>query len=455
MRLRGNLFIKVFLAFWLVTIAVLGSWQLATDYFESQLPRPVWRGETPPGEPHGVMLRTIYNLENLRGRALTRTVEKIRETYDIEIFLLSPTGEDLLGREVPGRVQGIARTLRQDPRLPFMNSPDEQLAAYRLKRPDRGPMTAVFVFPERRAMILDALGGSLWLRIALAIAISGLVCFGLSRLITSRIRELQLAARRLAEGDLGTRLQVRERGGDETDELARDFNSMAGQLQERIQAQKRLLGDVSHELRSPLARLRLSLALAQKKPGDQREYMERIEREAERLQELIEQLLLSQAPQVALDTPVDLVPLLEELCADANFEGQALGKAFTFDADLREAPVPSHSDLLRKSFENILRNALHHTAENSRVEVCLRAEGDHYLILIEDRGPGVPEEDLASIFDEFFRSDTARSRESGGAGLGLAIARRAIRQHGGTITAHNTGRGLQIRVRLPAGRPAV
>jgi len=128
-RLHGNLFIKVFLAFWLVTIAVLGGWQLATNYFESQLPRPAWSGARPPGEPHGMMLRMIYNLENLRGRALTRTVEKIRETYDIEIFLLSPSGEDLLDREVPGGVQDIARTLRRDPRLPFINSLDEQLAA--------------------------------------------------------------------------------------------------------------------------------------------------------------------------------------------------------------------------------------------------------------------------------------------------------------------------------------
>jgi len=228
---------------------------------------------------------------------------------------------------------------------------------------------------------------------------------------------------------------------------------MAGQLQERMQAQKRLLGDVSHELRSPLARLRLALALAEKKPDNRQEYMERIERETERLEELIEQLLSSQAQQVPLDTPVDLVPLLDRLCSDANFEGQTAGKSFTFAAAHRSAPVASHSDLLRKSFENILRNALHHTADNSRVAVSLQSEGDHYIVLIEDRGPGVPEQDLASIFDEFFRSDTARSRESGGVGLGLAIARRAIRQHGGTITARNTGSGLQIRVRLPA-RPA-
>jgi len=455
MRSIGNLFVKVFLAFWLVTIAILGSWLLATDYFESQLPRPVAGQESSPGEPHRIMLRLIYNLENLRGRALTRTVEKVSEKYDIDIYLLSVSGEDLLGREVPERVLAIARTLRRDSRLPFINSPGDQLAAYRIKRPERGPMTAVFVFPPKGAFILEALSGSLGLRIVLAIVISGLVCFALSRLVTNRIRTLQLASRRLADGDLDTRLDVREKGGDETDELARDFNSMAEQLQERMQAQKRLLGDVSHELRSPLARLRLALALAERKPDNRQEYMERVERETGRLEELIEQLLTSQAQQVPLDTPVDLVPLLERLCADANFEGQTAGKVFDFDTVQSTALVASHSDLLRKCFENILRNALQHTADQTRVTVSLQPEGDHYLVVIEDRGPGVPEGDLASIFDEFFRSDTARTRESGGVGLGLAIARRAVRQHGGTITAGNTGSGLQIRVRLPARKPAI
>jgi two-component system sensor histidine kinase CpxA len=311
-------------------------------------------------------------------------------------------------------------------------------------------LRAVLVFPPDGHGLLGALGRLLWLRIALAILVSGIICFGLSRLMTNRLKALQLASRRLANGELDTRLQVRDRGGDETDELARDFNSMAQQLQERIQAQKRLLGDVSHELRSPLARLRIALALAQRDSAKSAEYLQRIEREAERLEELIAQLLATQAGEIHLDTHIDLVPLLRHLCADAGFEGEAQGVQVTFTAAIEQAIVASSGDLLHKSFENILRNAVDHTSDNSCVTVSLQRSEGGFRIAIEDRGPGVPPAELDKIFGEFYRVDTARTRERGGYGLGLAIARRAILRHGGVMEAVNTGSGLVITVSLPA-----
>ncbi len=450
MGLQSNLFIKVFIGFWLVTIAVLGSWLVATDYFESQLPRPEARQGKAPAQPHRLMLRLLYNLENMGDKALKRTVENVAEKHEIELYLVDRRSKDLLDRELSPEVMEITRQLHQETRRPFINSPDGRMAAYRIRRASARPMTAVFVFPERRAVILDTLSDSLWLRVGLAVLISGIVCYGLSRLVTNRIRDLRAASRRLAEGDLDTRLKVRDKGGDETDELARDFNTMAGQLQERIQAQKRLLTDVSHELRSPLARLRLSLVLAQEKPGQQAEYMGRIERETERLEELIEQLLSSQAGEVILDSVVDLRGLLDELCKDTRFEGEGAGKGCRFETEEPQALVQSHSDLLRKGFENILRNALHHTADNSPVEVELQQVDGEYRVTITDHGTGLPEAELAQIFREFYRSDTARTREAGGFGLGLAIAKRAILQHGGRIDASNTDSGLQIIVHLPA-----
>jgi two-component system sensor histidine kinase CpxA len=209
---------------------------------------------------------------------------------------------------------------------------------------------------------------------------------------------------------------------------------------------------VSHELRSPLARLRIALALAQERPDNGLAYLQRIEQEAERLEELIGQLLASQAQDIVLDTHIDLVSLLEQLCEDANFEGQAAGKQFVFSVDTEQAIVDSAGDLLRKSFENILRNALQHTAANDCVRVSLTSDEEGYLVTIEDRGPGVPDQDLDNIFSEFYRVDTARTRESGGYGLGLAIARRALAQHAGEVTAQNTGTGLRITVHLPRSR---
>ena len=267
--------------------------------------------------------------------------------------------------------------------------------------------------------------------------------------MTSRLKELQVASRRLANGELDTRLQVREKGGDETDELARDFNSMAEQLQERIQKQKRLLGDVSHELRSPLARLHLALALAQEKPDNAATYMQRIEKEAGRLEELIAQLLTIQGQDLVMDTHIDLVSLLQSLCDDANFEGQPTGRRFIFGSDVPQAIVQSSADLLRKSFENILRNALHYMPASSEVSISLTSNNGFYDIDFRDCGPGVPEQDLDNIFSEFYRVDTARARDSGGYGLGLAIVKRAIAQHGGEVTARNCHPGLSIVVRLP------
>lgn len=450
MKLRGNLFLRMFIGFWLMSITILGSWMLASNYFDSLPPGREWGDHGRPGPPHRFMLRTIYNLENLKGRDLLMAVEDIRSKHDIQIYLVTREGGDVLKRELPVEVAQIAAQLRADADKSMLGSRKDHMVAYRIYRPYEGAVYAVFVFPSHRGFILNALGDNLGLRILLAVVISGVICFGLSRLMTNRLKDLRLASRQLANGDLDTRLQVRERGGDETDELARDFNSMAEQLQARIQAQKRLLGDVSHELRSPLARLRIALALAQEKPDNGVAYLQRIEQEAERLEELIGQLLATQPQALTLDSHIDLIPLLRQLCADANFEGQGEGKSFSFNTDTQQAIVDSSGDLLHKSFDNILRNALYHTAGNTEVSVSLKSGQGAYTVTIEDSGPGVPDSALQSIFGEFYRVDTARTRESGGYGLGLAIAKRALVQHGGDVTAQNTGSGLKLVVRLPA-----
>ena len=449
MSLRGRLFVKIFLGFWLVTVAILGSWLLTDDYFRS-LPAgdAVKEGPRPAGPPHRFVLRMIYDLQHAPDHELPELLQEAQQKHRVEIFLLSPGGEDLLEREVPERALRVAARLDGARRRAVDHSQGQLLLAHEIYRREQGPLRAVFQFRQPRAL-LGWLGGHPWLRLGMAVLISGLVCYLLSRLVTNRLKALQGAARRLAEGDLDTRLQVRSSGGDETDELARDFNTMAEQLQERIQAQKRLLSDVSHELRSPLARLRIALALAQEDRDKTTDYLARIEQETERLEDLIGQLLSSQARSPATDTTVDLVPLLHQLCKDANFEGQPAGKQVRFDCDLERAVVTGSEDLLQRSFENILRNALTHTPEHSRITMALADAGHSYRVTITDMGPGVPEAELERIFDEFYRVDTARARESGGYGLGLAIARRAIVQQGGEITAANTGSGLAVTARLP------
>jgi two-component system sensor histidine kinase CpxA len=391
----------------------------------------------------------IYDLQNLEPAELAPLVERASAEHEIDIYLLDKQAKDLLGRPVPPLVVKVAEEISGGRRRAFLRHKGEHLLAHEIYRPGQGTVTAVFVFRPSRHQLLTLLGSNLWLRITLAVLVSGTVCYLLSLLMTRRVKALQLASRRLATGDLDTRLRVRSRGGDETDELARDFNSMAAQLQERMQAQKRLLGDVSHELRSPLARQRVALALAQKNPGNTASYLQRIERETDRLEALIGQLLDSQVEEVKLDTHIDLVSLLQQLCNDANFEGAAQQKHCIFSSDLPEAVIASAGDLLHKSFENILRNALHHTPPGSDVGVQLQRSGDEFRICVADCGGGVPDNELDKIFEAFYRTDTARARDTGGHGLGLSIAHRAITRHGGSITAANTASGLAVTVTLP------
>ena len=314
-------------------------------------------------------------------------------------------------------------------------------------------MAAVIAFPEPRAVVAT-LGANPLLRIAIAILISGLVCYLLSRLLTRRVKLLQSTAGKLAAGDLSARIPVAASGGDEADELARQFNHMASELEQRIQGQKRLLQDVSHELRSPLARLRIALALAQEQPEPDSQYLKRIEQETERLDELIGQLLTSQSDSLTLDTHIDLVPLLQDMAADADFEGKSQDKRVALFTDLDEAVVLRHGDFLQKCFENVVRNALSHTPSGTQFTLDLRRIEGNYHLSIEDCGPGVPESELERIFDPLYRVDRNRTRETGGYGLGLSIAKRAIEQHNGSLAATNTGAGLRVSATLPVGTDA-
>ncbi len=447
--MRGNLFTRIFIGFWLVSIAVLGSWMVAHEYFDSHPTAGHGPTGNPDVPPHRLVLRLIYGLQNAPEERLPEIVEQARRQHGIELYILDRSGNELLGRDVPEAVAATARELRGPKRRTFGLREGRPMSAHEIYREGQGPLRLVTVFPKERQRVLGLLGANLWLRLALAIIVSGIACYGLSRLMTRRLRALQQAARKLAGGELDTRISVRERGGDETDELARDFNSMAEQLQQRMRAQKQLLSDVSHELRSPIARLRVALALAQADASKREDYLLRIEEETERLEALISQLLSTRQDSPELDKHIDLVELLRGLAADACFEGETGRKQVALHTTEAQAVVASAGDLLHRCFDNIIRNALAHTAPGTTVELSLVAEEDSYRVEVEDSGPGVPVDQLERIFEAFHRVDSARSREGGGHGLGLAIARRAIELHGGTVEAANTASGLRVTITLP------
>jgi two-component system sensor histidine kinase CpxA len=270
--------------------------------------------------------------------------------------------------------------------------------------------------------------------------------------LTSPLRRLQRAVERFGRGDLGARLNWKRH--DEVGRLARTFDQMADRIQTLLSAERRLLLDISHELRSPLARLSVATELARSDEPEAREAaVNRIEKEAERLNALVGELLqVTRAegdPSSLKVEPVRLDELLANVVDDCAVEAGARGSR----VELKSGPavmVSGDPELIRRAVENVVRNGIRHTPQHTAVEVGLENSGGSAKIKVRDYGPGVAPEHLSRIFDPFYRVDTDRNRASGGVGLGLAIARRAVELHKGRIQARNSEPGLTMEIELPA-----
>lgn len=290
----------------------------------------------------------------------------------------------------------------------------------------------------------------IWLWLVAALLIISLVSYLLAHFLSRRIRHLRHAVQRLSDGDLSSRVSLS--GRDEVSELAADFNQMADRINDMLDSQRRLVSDVSHELRSPLARLRIALELAQRS-DDTSTALPRIEKEANELENLVTELLSLariESGQFQLEKQdTDINKLLQKIVHDANFEGEAkhcevrLGssEAITLSVD----PV-----LIRAAIENVVRNAIHYSPEHSIVQVSTRLSPEEFTITIEDSGIGVPEQSLELLFKPFTRVAEARDRSSGGFGLGLAITGKSLLAHGGEAIAENREQGgLRVILVLP------
>jgi two-component system sensor histidine kinase CpxA len=451
-----SLFLKIFLWFWatmvLVALAVVITWSMQRDLLLSH-----WRATM--GEAMALYAQNAAEEFDHRGLAgLNDYLQRLESSSPLRGVLLDSAGNGVTGRpsHVPRNL--IDETVRSgEPEFTIT-----QTGALGVQRVI-GPSGRTYVFVVR--LPRGPLGYRLTLRAlllrgVLAILISGIICYLLTLYLTRPVLQLRRAARALAAGDLSARVPSgKARRTDEIGELVHDFNRMAERLEGLVSSQRQLISDISHELRSPLARLNVALGLARQRATPAAAApLDRIEREAERLNELIGKLLtlarLEAASGPPEETPIDVKELLAEVVADAEFEAQEIGCQVRW---VEEAALPDDccvqgsGELLRSAVENVVRNAIRYTTPGTAVEIALRCEGKWAAIVVRDHGPGVPEAELNNLLRPFYRVAGARERQTGGAGLGLAIAERAVRLHGGSIQITNAadGPGLKVEIRLP------
>jgi two-component system sensor histidine kinase CpxA len=318
----------------------------------------------------------------------------------------------------------------------------------RIRRSGNGRYRLVTIVPPPpRLDIWESLAHFLWLPVLIAV-----LCYLLAVHLASPLRNLRRVVERFGRGELGARSEVTRQ--DEIGELARAFNLMAGQITTLLAAERRLLQDVSHELRSPLARLDFAVELAKTSP-DRETSHGRIRQEADRLTRLVDELLqITRAegdPSAGNREDFELGALLGSVVESCNLEAEAQGCGLSSTIG-GPAVMAGDQELMRRACDNVLRNAIRHAPRGSSVDVELSTKNGHAIINFRDFGPGVPPDSLSEIFKPFYRVEKDRGRSSGGVGLGLAIASRAVAIHQGQITARNANPGLIVEISLPLHR---
>jgi two-component system OmpR family sensor kinase len=413
-----------------------------------------WRAERPAQLYQDLYSQAAQAFETGGALALKQWVAELSPAALRErTFVLDAAGHDLLDRPLPtppreGLAARAPRALGGGPigRSLMLVGADGQAYRVFVVPPDRGP--------SRRFGELE-LPGVRAATLLIALVVSAAVCFLLARYLTAPVNRLRDATQRITAGDLNVRVVPSLKGRkDELGLLAADFDAMAVRVRSLIEAKHQLLRDVSHELRSPLARLQIALSLAQRGTPGVQENLARIGREADRLEQLIARALLLvrlERPALGVESElVDVGALLREIVSDVGIEADVRRARVRLTlADTLE--VTGDREALRSAFENVLRNAVRYSPAESTLQVRARRAGNSIEVLIEDSGPGVPDKDLTRIFEPFYRVDASRDRAEGGEGLGLAIAARAVALHQGSIEASNLPQaGLAVRIVLPA-----
>jgi len=443
-----RLFWKIFLPFWVAQALLLGALYLRLHYRIGS-ERPWWiqpeRKEMPvlaqvaalQYEQHGpVALRQLLNSLSLEHRS--------------RFWLVDSFGRELSGTPVPPRTlrDGIAAEKKEG----LFHSYEANLLAARAITP-QGQYLLIGEFTP--PPISERVPGDILWTLKLGTLFSAIICLIIAHYLTKPIEHLRDATHELARGNLDIR--AGENLGNRRDEIAdlvRDFDSMAGELRNQIQSERSLLSGVSHELRSPIARIRLALALA--RSADERERAEmfdRIEQDTVQLDSMLERILtvarLESGQQKPKFEQVNLKEIVGDVVDDATFEAAATGVTIAYSS-AGDIKLNGDAGLLHSAIENVVRNAMFYSGQGGHVSVLLFSSEHGANVIVRDNGSGVPEQALPLLFKPFYRVDNSRGTNTGGMGLGLAIVRNAVLAHGGTVSAHNVSpHGLEVDIFLP------
>jgi len=450
-----SLYGRIFLAFWAVMVLIVGGTAGLTYIVLAE------RNEEVPHGSSALLTDAARALAEGGEPALVQWLSREpAHGPDMRVLVVAEDGHELLGRPLPPH---FGRLLRA-PRGGLPDYPGIEVIPARplpqLVAPDGRHYGILMVPPHHPFGLLSTIPETRYAVLLLALAVTGAASWMLTRSITRPVRALGAATRDLAGGNLNARVAAPVSARrDELGTLARDFDAMAARLRDLMLGRERLLRDVSHELRSPLARMRVAVGLARQPGSDAGRELARLEGEIERLDRLIGQVLhlsrLDAAARADLGHDVDLVDLIDSIARDAAFEAQARGVTVAWQPPATAPAVRGNAAWLASAIENVVRNAVRYTAAGTRVEIRLESDASGTQTIVRDHGPGVPEGELARIFEPFHRVTESRTRETGGDGIGLAITARVLAAHGGSARAANApDGGLVVTLSLPVPAPA-
>lgn len=456
-----SLFVKIFFWFWTASILIIVSTLVLASLLEPY--RPVREDSRQVRRLARFGSRAVDILEREGPEALDMFIKSRSRRPGRNYIVFDENFEPVSGLPVSSEAKDLAAQSAESGVTEFVRLEKGLMLA----RPIYGPGGKTYIIVgemqrrSRAAVLWRFLNPRfLSMRLLAIFIVSSIFCYWLAWYLTAPARKLRAATRQFASGDLRTRVgSALGRRRDELADLGQDFDLMAEQIESLVNARSRLLRDISHELRSPLARLNVALELARQRAGSEAaDALDRIERESERLNTLIGQLrtltLLESGADTFEKTSLNLSALMTNISEDADFE--AKGRNCSVKTELDENVMTEGSgELLQRAVENVVRNAVRYTAEGTQIEISLKrveVNGKKSgLITVRDHGPGVPEDTLASLFNPFFRVAESRDRHSGGMGIGLTITDRAVRLHGGQVSAKNApDGGLIVEISLPA-----